>query len=298
MIEIIIFIFGSAVGSFLNVIICRLATGEGMVKNRSHCPKCGQVLRWYELIPIVSFFILRGRCRACREKISWQYPLVEAATGLLFVAVFQLVSLSVYQFGDLGLGVLPLGGDSTGLISGLTLKGGLQIGYYWFIISCLIIIFVYDLRHYIIPDKVLWPAIGAAIVYQLILAFDFASLRSGNNLFPELVEGVKTFYPYLLAALVAAAFFLFLVLITRGRGMGLGDVKLVFLMGLVLGWPSILLALFLAFCLGALVGVGLIILGRKTMKSQIPFGPFLILGTLAALFWGQQIIGFYPRLLV
>ncbi|MDD2753098.1 MAG: prepilin peptidase [Candidatus Portnoybacteria bacterium] len=251
--DIIIFIIGSAVGSFLNVVIFRLEK-EDIVKKRSHCPLCGRVLAWHDLIPILSFIVLRGRCRNCREKISWQYPLVEAATGALFVAIFN------FQIAD-----------------------QIDLIYRFFIISCCVVIFVYDLRHYIIPDKVLFPAVIISLIYRL---FEVSGLKAGHLL------GIGSWrleilYPYLLSAIAAAAFFLFLALATRGRGMGMGDVKLTFFMGLVLGWPGILFALFSAFFSGAAAGLVLIALKRKTMKSQIPFGPFLVFGTLAALFWGQ-----------
>jgi len=273
---IFIFLLGSIIGSFLNVVICRLETGEDIVKQRSHCPKCGRILPWYDLIPIVSFFALRGRCRACQKKISWQYPLVEMATGLLFILIFN------FQFSI----------------------GNLLATYFLLYVICsLIVIFVYDLRHYIIPDKILWPAIVATLLFR-ILNLEFVSN------FEFRISNFETLLNPLFSALAAAAFFLFLVLITRGRGMGLGDVKLVFLMGLVLGWPGILMALFLAFFSGALVGIALILISghrqplglamskNYTLQSQIPFGPFLIFGTLAALFWGQQITGFYLGLFV
>ena len=160
---ILIFLFGSAIGSFLNVVIWRLETGEDIVKKRSHCPKCGQVLAWYNLIPIISFFILRGRCRSCQEKISWQYPLVEAATGGLFVVVFQS-PINNQQLTAQGLSPLLL-----------------FIVYCLLLISCLIVIFVYDLRHYIIPDKVIFPALGAALVYRV-----FEVLASFNPPIPPL----------------------------------------------------------------------------------------------------------------
>ncbi|MBU2265325.1 prepilin peptidase [Patescibacteria group bacterium] len=284
-----IFILGSAIGSFLNVIIlrlrsgqvCRLATGEDIVKKRSHCPKCGQVLRWSDLIPVVSFFILRGRCRDCKGKISWQYPAVEAATGLLFLAIF------IFLFPELVEGFKILAFDFASLRSGDIIG----VFYFLYLISSLVVIFVYDLRHYIIPDKVLFPAIGVALGYRIFDAFainpfrPLLNLRGGEG--ELLINALTIIYPYLLSALVASAFFLLLILITRGRGMGLGDAKLAFLMGLILGWPNILFALFLAFFGGALFGVSLIILGRKTLKSQIPFGPFLIGGTIILLLFGQ-----------
>lgn len=290
MADFIIFIFGAVIGSFLNVVIFRLEK-EDIVKKRSHCPLCGRNLAWYDLIPIASFFILRGRCRNCRKKISWQYPLVEAATGVLFIAIFS------QQFPDPNFQAV----NSIGLI------------YWFFIISCCIVIFVYDLRHYIIPDKVLWPAVAAALLWR-----GYSSLNIG--LWPA---PIGYLWPYLLSGFAAAAFFLFLVLATRGRGMGMGDAKLALLMGLVLGWPNILPALFLAFFMGAAAGLFLVfgppasvwlrrlpdlfgksplpsapIFGKnwgKTMQSRLPFGPFLVSGLFLALFWGRQILAWWMR---
>jgi len=165
---IFIFFFGLIVGSFLNVVILRLGTGQGIVKKRSHCPRCGHGLAWFELVPLVSFLILRGRCHACHHKISWQYPLVELATGLLFLsaASYQLSAVSgTYYFPFFSLNFL------------------LPTLYFLIIISFLVIIFVYDLRTYIIPDKVIFPAIIVALIYQTAAALNFVSpplnLRGG-----------------------------------------------------------------------------------------------------------------------
>jgi prepilin signal peptidase PulO-like enzyme (type II secretory pathway) len=147
----------------------------------------------------------------------------------------------------------------------------------WYIVASLVVIFVYDMRHYIIPDKVLWPAVGAAFLLAISRSWPLTEVLTG-------------LYSYLFSAFGAAAFFLSLVLITRGRGMGVGDIKLAFLMGLLLGWPGIFIALFLAFFIGAAAGVLLMILGKKTMKSQIPFGPFLVFGTIAVYFAGEYFL--------
>lgn len=263
-----IFIFGAAVGSFLNVVIFRLGTEEGAVRGRSHCRSCGRVLAWYDLLPMFSFVFLRGRCRYCRERISWQYPLVEAATGALFVLTFNFQPFIFNEFSIWQFSVINL----------------FSVACLLYVICSLVVIFVYDLRHYIIPDKVLFPAIGAAACRLALGAWpSLGDLGSTLNYFSS----------PLFSAFGAAAFFLFLVLITRGRGMGLGDVKLVFLLGLFLGWPVIFIALFFAFFLGAALGLGLILAGKKTMKSQIPFGPFLIGGALAAYFGGQYLLPYF-----
>ena len=251
---IFIFLLGLAVGSFLNCVIYRLERREGFFWGRSYCPHCKHQLGWQDLIPVLSFIWLRGRCRYCRQKISWQYPLVEIATGLLFLLVFNFS---------------PFEGSPVGR----------QFPIFYFLISIfLIVIFVYDLKHYIIPDKVIYPAIVVALIY------DFLRFLKSDIL------GMSDF---LIPAFGAAVFFLVIVLTSRGRWMGVGDIKLAFLMGLVLGYPNILAALFLAFLIGAIIGIGLIILGKKTIKSEVPFGPFLVTGTFIALFFGQQIIDWY-----
>jgi len=245
----VIFLFGLVVGSFLNCIIYRLQTGEGFLTGRSFCPYCKHELSWQDLIPIFSFLILRGKCRYCSQKISLQYPLVELATGLLFVSFF------IFHF-----------------------------SFFIFIIACfLIIIFVYDLKYYIIPDKVIYPAIAIALI------FNFQFLISKQFLI---------FNHSILNALGAALFFSLIVLVSRGKWMGVGDIKLAALMGLFLGFPDILVALFLAFFIGGIIGIGLIISGKRTLKSEVPFGPFLVLGTFIALFWGSQITNWYLNLFI
>jgi len=159
---------------------------------------------------------------------------------------------------------------------------------YLLLISCfLIIIFVYDLKHYIIPDKVIYPAIGIAFLYQII---------SNGRWVGGVQFLITNFYFPILSALGAATFFLAIVLISQGKWMGLGDVKLAAFMGLFLSWPNILVALFLAFSIGAIIGLGLIISGKRTLKSEVPFGPFLVTGTFIALFSGEKIINFYLNL--
>ncbi len=251
----IIFIFGLVVGSFLNCVIYRLVLtpqqerlvwGLALPRGRSYCPYCKHILSWQDLIPVLSFLILRGKCRYCQKKISFQYPLVEIVTGLLFVLIFWHLGFGF----DLAFGI-------------------------WILISCfLIIIFVYDLKHFIIPDKIIYPAIAIVFIYN-VLQGPALLMRSG------------------LAAILAAGFFLSIVLVSRGRWMGLGDVKLAFLMGLFLGFPNILIALFFAFLIGAIIGVGLILAKRKTLRSEVPFGPFLVTGTFVALFWGERIVQWY-----
>jgi leader peptidase (prepilin peptidase)/N-methyltransferase len=200
-----VFLLGLAVGSFLNCVIYRLETGQSFLRGRSSCPHCRHMLSWQDLIPLLSFFILKGKCRYCQKPISFQYPLVELATGFVFLLIFHLQpTFALSQF-----------------ITTL----------YLFIISpFLIIIFVYDLKHYIIPDKVVYPAIVITFLYDILY-----------SLF--IIYNSKFLIQLLFSAFGAAAFFLLFILISRGAWMGGGDVKLAFLMGLVLGWPNILVAL-------------------------------------------------------
>jgi leader peptidase (prepilin peptidase)/N-methyltransferase len=171
----------------------------------------------------------------------------------------------------------------------------LQLLYLLVITSFLVVIFVFDLKHYIIPDKVIWPAIGVTFFYRFSALWNF----NNWNLFGiwNLEFGnLESLILPIISSVGAATFFLLIVLVSRGRWMGLGDVKLAVLMGLFLGWPNILAALILAFFVGAVVGIGLMITGRKTLKSKIPFGPFLVLGTFAALLFGNELINWYLNL--
>ncbi len=282
----IVFVFGLIVGSFLNCVIYRMEMRDkggitsfsqgrprrkasGFLRGKSFCPHCKHTLRCWDLIPIFSFLILKRKCRYCQKKISWQYPLVEIATGLLFVLIFNFKLTES--------GSLLANGDP---LSVLSLQNLLVISFL-FLVSCfLLIIFVYDLKHFIIPDKIIFPAIIIALIFN----FSAFGRPAGGWQFS------------ILSAFGAAIFFLAIVLVSRGKWMGLGDVKLAFFMGLLLGFPNILVALFLAFLIGAIIGVGLILAKRKHLKSELPFGPFLVTGTFIALFWGKAIAYWYLNL--
>lgn len=272
LISFFIFLLGAAVGSFLNVLADRLPRQKS-IGGRSQCDHCGRILEWRDLMPVWSFFVLRGRCRTCRGRISWQYPITEISTGLIFLLIFNFQLPIFSEISNADFSFLPV----------------LNLIYYLFIASCLIAIFIADLKYYIIPDKIVWPAIWISLFYRFFEIYNFKIW----NLFGHRSSVIGHFLPYLLAGLGAAAFFVAIVAITRGNGMGWGDVKLAFLLGLFLGWPLILWSMFLAFFAGASVGVFLIVLGRKTMKSQIPFGPFLAGAALLIFIFA----GFFPFLL-
>lgn len=258
---ILFFILGAIFGSFLNTVISRLKTGESVLKERSHCLFCKKKLNYYELIPIISFVIQRGKCRNCHKQISWQYPLVEIFTGLLFVLIF------VGQY-------------------------SLLTTCFLLIISCfLIVLFVFDLKHYLVPDQIIYPAIIFTFLYRII---DFLRLNNWKLIGScSGQSGIIVPGNYIVAGIVAGGFFWLIILISRGKWMGIGDVKIGILMGLILGIPKIFVALFLAFLIGAIISIILLILKKKTLKSEIPFGPFLIGATFIVLFWGEFLLNCY-----
>ncbi|MBU4223851.1 prepilin peptidase [Patescibacteria group bacterium] len=260
LIYILIFIFGTIIGSFLNVVILRYNTGESIIKDGSRCFICGNKLKWHELIPIFSFLAQKGKCRNCKSKISIQYPIVELLTGLIFLLTFLKFQNTDYWLLTTGYYFLIF-----------------KLFYYWIIASLLIVIAVYDLRHQIIPNL---------FVYSFnILAF--------LNLFGiwNLEFGIfKTWY--FLAGIIFFSFFGLFWLISKGAWMGLGDAKLALGIGWLLGFSKGLLALMLAFWIGAAVGIFLLIFFKKSynIKSKLAFGPFLVLGTLIAFLFGEAII--------
>ncbi|MDO8574967.1 MAG: prepilin peptidase [bacterium] len=254
-----VFIIGLVFGSFLNVVIYRLNPAlqlKGGVFGRSMCPKCKTQLKWHELIPVFSFFWLGGRCRYCGKKISWQYPAVEILSGFVWVSVFYQ-NFNNYQL----------------LITNYQL---LNTFYQIFILSTLLVIAVYDAKWKIIPDKIVYPAIVIVLIYNL-----FDIFKSGN---------LEIFIKLILTASAAFLFFFLIYFFSKGRAMGFGDAKLGFLIGLFLGPVSATAAFTLAFIIGAIFGIMLVGLGKKTLKSQIALGPFLVLGVFIAFFFSNFIL--------
>ncbi|MDI6777590.1 MAG: prepilin peptidase [Patescibacteria group bacterium] len=260
----IFFLIGLIVGSFLGAVNYRLKTAEDIVWKRSHCPKCKEKIKWYDNVPLLSFVILWGQCRECKEKISWKYPAIEFLTGFLFAAV-------AFKF---------LGG--WGFSPERILTGGdmIEMSFWLFTVSYLILIFFHDLDFMLIPDAAVYPAIVITFVYQY---WKYLQGPLGIATLKAPVTGA------LFAALVAALFFFFLIWVSGGKWIGGGDVKLGFLAGAVVGWPKILLVLFFAYMIGAIVSLFLIAMKKKTWKSQIPFGPFLVSGILIVMFFSGHI---------
>ncbi|MCR4274959.1 MAG: prepilin peptidase [Candidatus Campbellbacteria bacterium] len=260
-----IFCLGAIVGSFLNVVILRYNTGR-TIAGRSGCAQCGAQLRWFELLPIGSFLIQKGKCRTCGSSISWQYPLVELLTAILFV-------LNYYRFGIENL---------TTFVFSLVI---------W---ALLVVILVYDMRHKIIPDAFVYAFIAFSFIALFLPAHTGESFAS-----PSL--------NILLAGPLIALPFAFLWLVSGGRWMGFGDAKLALGIGWVLGITGGLSALFFAFWIGAVVSIVLVCVdyaqyahacalsevhGRFTMKSEVPFAPFLILGFAIVFFFNINLVAY------
>lgn len=243
------FIFGLIIGSFLNAVIYRLRSGESVAYGRSKCFSCQHPLSSPDLIPILSFLFLGGHCRYCRAKISWQYLIVELATGVLFGWSF------FYFFSAEPLTILIYWRLAASLI----------------LISFCLVIFVYDLRYYLVADGVVWPAI---IIMLAVNLFVFKMLWIGLAA----------------AAALICLFFWLQIVLSRGRWLGAGDLLLGLLMGVSLGWPKAIIALVLSYWLGALVSLFLVVINKKSFNSQVPFGPFLMIGLISVWFWGDYLL--------
>jgi prepilin signal peptidase PulO-like enzyme (type II secretory pathway) len=263
-IEIIpIFILGLLVGSFLNCVIWRTNKKQSFLKGRSYCPHCKHPLEWYDLFPVFSFVFLKGRCRYCKKPISKQYPLVELGVGLLFVFTYLQTRIDLL---------------------GPNLSYNLyHLVFLWAIISIFTIIFAYDLKHYMIPDEITVAGLIVAVTWL------------GFNFYLKLFSFTDLFF-YLFSAIGAAIFFFCFWFFSHGKAMGFGDVKLAFLLGLILGWPNIIAGLFISFLLGGIMGIILIALKKRKLKSAVPFGPFLVVGTLVAIFYGTSLMNWYLSL--
>lgn len=250
------FFFGTIIGSFLNVVICRYNTGRSL-GGRSRCLSCNRELSWYELIPVLGFFIVRGRCRYCRSSISPRYPIIEFLAGLLFM--FAAIQTHV------------AGENVLFTLASLWLAAGL-----------LLVIAAYDLNHKIIPD-------GFAYAF-IVLSFIAFAAREG--LFSGIALADIPLWKLFSGPLFSLPFVL-LWLFSRGRVMGLGDAKLVCGIGWFLPPLEALSAVVIAFWAGALWSVALLFLKNKTftMKSEVPFGPFLVFGFFVALFFHVDVTG-------
>ena len=260
---ILIALIGASIGSFLGVVIDRLQTSESVWHGRSRCTSCRTVLRWFELVPIFSFLLQRGVCRSCKTRIPWRDWYVEVTLAALFVTVYL-------AFVHSGFGLDVLFGD-----------GFVQVAWYWLMTSLLLLIFLYDLFYYLILDSITLPAI---VLIFIIHAF-------------ELVPLAPSIQSMLIGAAVAGGLFLLQFVISKGRWIGGGDIRLGVLMGVILGWQQAIVALGMAYIVGAVVGIILIMMQKKKLQSHVPFGTFLAAATFVSMLWGESIISWYLNIL-
>ncbi len=266
-------IFGLVIGSFLNVCIVRLPRGRSIAKPPSHCPRCKESIRFYDNIPIISFLMLRGRCRRCGEPISWRYPAVELMNGLF----------SVWIIRELG-----FGGEAL-LVMALC--------------SALIVVTFIDYDHQIIPDVITLPGmlVGLSLapffMYPLTdpLPFHLGSLLPHTG--PYLTAFLNSLIGLFLGGAPLFAIGWIWEKLRHVEAMGGGDVKLMGMVGSFLGWKGALLTIMLGALAGSVVGILLIVLKRHKMEKVIPFGPFLAAGAVAATFYGTDIIAWYLGLI-
>jgi prepilin signal peptidase PulO-like enzyme (type II secretory pathway) len=279
------FVFGLVMGSFANCMAWRLYQGEGLW-SRSHCPKCLKRIAWFDNIPLLSFLLLKMKCRHCRQGIAWQYPLAELVVGLLFAFVFY------YHFGSMTDLTIAQTISSFNIISLSCLRD-------WLVISFLAIIFIMDFKWYVVADEISLLAI--AVIFLINLSLGLA--------WPELA-GAFIWWKLLLAMALGAGVFALQHLLSGGAWVGSGDIRLGALMGATLGWTAVLTGLVLAYFIGAVFAIILVITGRKklnfrnllkapaepTQEMILPFGPFLAIGTVVAMFYGEALVTWYQTL--
>ncbi len=255
--HLIAFIFGGLVGSFLNVCIGRIPNGESIVTPPSHCPNCKTPIAFYDNVPLLSYLFLRGRCRACRERISPRYFAVELMMALLAMALWHWFGFSFSFF----------------------------VGFVF--VAALIVISFIDLDVRIVPDVISLPGIILGLVFSVVGYFFF---RDGLGVIPSPLSsliGIFTGGGFLLATAWAYEKF------TGVDGMGGGDIKLLAMIGAFLGWPSIPVTLFIASLLGSVIGITCMLLTGAGRRLALPFAPFLCSGALLYLYYGNEIIEFY-----
>ncbi|MGJ7044583.1 prepilin peptidase [Thermoanaerobacterium thermosulfurigenes] len=244
---ILVFVFGTIIGSFLNVVIYRFPRNESIVYPPSHCTNCESELKPYDLVPIVSYIFLRGRCRYCGNRISIRYPIVELLTGLIYLILFIYFGISIKSLS------------------------------YAFLESLLIVITFMDMEHKIIPNKVILIGLIAGVAFRLIM----------------INYGV---WDYIVGFLVGGGVLLFISLLSGG-GMGGGDIKLMAMIGLFIGWKLTISTLFLAVVLGAVGGIVLVLFKIKTRKDYIPFGPYISIACIISILYGYDLLNMYIKLI-
>lgn len=259
---IFLFLFGLAIGSFLNVLVLRFNSGESL-RGRSRCFSCLKKLQWIDLIPLASYMTVRGRCRYCGSGISLQYPLVELVTALMFVSVGWVMLGNEFQ-----------------TISTVFLFEFIFVLVFF---SILIAISVYDIRHKIIPDQLSLLLFIVAVLFECVDVYQRISNGSQITFLGIFSTSTGSTVLYdIVGAIGAFGFFASIWFLSRGMWMGFGDAKLALSLGLFLGYPGVLFGILLAFWIGSIFGIAMLAVGSYTGKTEVPFAPFLALGTFIA----------------
>lgn len=286
---------GLMFGSFIKVLADRSINNKSFL-GRSYCPNCKHKLAYYDLFPVLSYLMTAGKCRYCHKKISLEYPQIEVLTGLLVGLLFflYLPDINLLNFSDPAI-ILQI----------------LDLIFKSFIIVVLVAVLLTDIKVGLIPDRITYPAIIIAVIYLVVstilkIYFIYQSLLIsplGKYLLPphsdyfyrHALLATTPLWTGILAAILIIIFFGGLIVLTRGRGMGGGDLKLGIFLGLVFGLPNLVAVLFIAFLTGSIAGLILLLIKRKQFGQTIPFGPFLSLGGLLVLYWGDRIINWYTN---
>ncbi len=278
-----LFALGIVMGSFLNVVALRYKPSKFLfdytqIGGRSHCPICKKELVWYELIPLVSFLVQGGRCRHCRHAISYQYPIVELLSGLIFVLV------PMYFAQTYNLSQVVIAGQDVTWFYGLSL-------IWTFAFFALLMISVIDFHQYLIPNEL--------NVFLGILGVGAIVFTRGSFLgfyAPMLELSPEPWIGHVAGAVIAFIFFSLIILLTRGKAMGMGDLKLAAALGLLFGWPDIIMVALVAFVIGSLASIRLLFTKKKSLKDAVPFGPFLAIAAFVVFLFGFQILRAYFNL--
>ena len=253
----VLLIFGAAIGSFIGVLVYRLHEHHhGVLSGRSMCPECKEKLKPLDLIPLISYLTLRGKCRYCNIKISYMYPVLELVSGGLFALLFLKFPFV----------------DATLAFSGKILALYALNAFYLFV---LIFTFFYDLRYLKISDEILLPAILIGLIATL-----------GYPATPHMLDA-------LLGAAIATVFFGLQIIVSRGAWLGLGDLRVGALIGVMFGWKLTLIALLLAYLIGSVASIFIVAHKKKFFGVKVPFGPFLAMGAVATMFFGNEILKWY-----
>ncbi len=276
----LLFVLGASVGSFLNVVSLRYNPDKFLfgrsLLGRSRCPHCGRTLHWFELVPVLSFILQLGRCRHCRAALSLEYPITEILSGLIFVFIPTRLKSPYFILN---------------LYSMFSVISALWI----LVFVALLLVALIDIRLSIIPDElnIALLVLGIILIFTSQPGFGLAGGSFLESFAPLFGFRENIWVNHVLGALVAGLFFLGLIFITRGRGIGMGDLKLAVPLGLIFGWPDTIFIVGVAFVIGSLFGAYIMLFQGKTLKSYLPLGPFLVGSAAIIFFFGQQLMRFY-----